>query len=152
MTNGTYTPQEFGEALAQGHLDESCELLGMAKRSEDDPGAILFTLGVACAGWVKVPFELIGTVEHLGARPCGEHSHPLVRLTLHPPAGPESALYGLLKAALRGPSMLPGGQGRHPIDPLDNCGEFLELCRGFRSARERRACRAFVLRDICGYS
>jgi hypothetical protein len=149
MTKSTYTPREFGEALAQGRLDESCELHGMAKRSEDDPGAILFTLGLACADWVKLPFELISTVEHLGVRTCGEHSHPLVRLTLQPPAGPENALYRLLKAALRRPSTSSGGSGHHPIDPLDTCGEFLELCRGFQSHAERRACRAFVLRHIC---
>jgi hypothetical protein len=145
----TYAAREFAEALSKGLPEEAVTLLGMAKTAVGDTQAILFS-GGGCESWTRIPLSLIASVTHVGSSSCGDHVHPEVEIELADPGGDAGVLYGLLRAAGREPRSARRGPGQGPIaEPLDDCNDFLELCKGFQTSRERRRCRAFVIRNIC---
>ena len=145
----TYTAREFAQALSKGLPDEPVTLSGMVKAAGADAEAVLFAAG-GCESWARIPLSLIASVVHLGNASCGDHAHPEVEIELVDPGGDAGALYGLLRAVGRESRQARRGPGEGPIaEPLDDCNEFLELCKGFRTAGARRRCRAYVIRNLC---
>jgi hypothetical protein len=78
----TFTGPEFLKALRAGDLKPSLFRTGMVKPCDDDATALMFTEEASCSHWVKVPLDMIASVDHLGDSPCLDHHHPTVRLHL----------------------------------------------------------------------
>jgi hypothetical protein len=102
----TFSGKEFAEALAAGSLKESVTLIGMVKKSEDDPDIVHFTPGTVCESWVPLPVSMIDRVEIGGKVPCDGHEHDYVRISLKEPSSPEA----LVLAALLGRYVKAGSQ------------------------------------------
>jgi len=84
MPGQTFTGDALVEALRSGELDQPAGvvLTGMVKESEQ-PEHVAFARG-GCDTWIDVPTSLIERAEHVGARPCEDHSHPVFRITAQP--------------------------------------------------------------------
>ncbi len=78
----------------------------MVKASDED-GTIGFS-PTDCESWVDVPTDVIETAEHVGHRPCRDHSHPVFRLTLKQSDDPEARILSTLLAS----SALPAVRAR----------------------------------------
>lgn len=102
MNRGTkqYTPAEFIEKL-KGETDQSKPLVfvGMLKAAEDDQH-LMFANGASCAHWTPVPVERIEGIEWISEVACKDHSHPLVKMTLKPPASEEAMMYASLAQSI----------------------------------------------------
>jgi hypothetical protein len=79
MTN-TYTADEFLKKLNAGALQTPLICEGFAKPIDDSREAFLFSPGVSCEEWIKIPAEIVEKVEFIGEHSCREHSHPLVQI------------------------------------------------------------------------
>jgi hypothetical protein len=55
----------------------------MAKASAT-AGYITFTRS-DCENWVELPIDIIASAEHVGTRPCKDHSHPVLQIALKEP-------------------------------------------------------------------
>jgi hypothetical protein len=76
---------EFLRALGEGSLAEPITREGVAKPDPGDPKAFLFSEGGSCGPWLKVPGEVVESVDFLRTVPCKDHEHPFVRLHLKRP-------------------------------------------------------------------
>jgi hypothetical protein len=100
------TGASLEEALRSGDFERApVELVGMVKPSDED-GTISFA-PTDCESWVDVPTDLIENAEHVGHRPCRDHSHPVFRLTLKQSEDPAARIL----TTLLGPSMRSGAPG-----------------------------------------
>jgi hypothetical protein len=101
------TTAEFFEQLKQDKLatpmPESFGVIGMVKKSEGQDETIEFAAGMKCSGWVTTPIELIENVEMIQTVPCGDHSHPLVKLNLKTPKTPEGKLLFAILDGMKSP-------------------------------------------------
>lgn len=105
MTETTFSGEELEEALLEGDLAQArVNLTGMVKPSETE-GHINFSQS-GCETWVEVPTAMIEKADLLGHTPCGDHSHPLMRITIKEPEDSESKVLLSLLAQLS-PSVPP---------------------------------------------
>jgi hypothetical protein len=92
------TGAKLEKALRGGEFDQApVELVGMVKASDED-GTIGFS-PTDCESWVDVPTDVIETAEHVGHRPCRDHSHPVFRLTLKQSDDPAARIFSTLLAS-----------------------------------------------------
>jgi hypothetical protein len=81
MPGQTFSGETLVEALQSGELDHpGLVLTGMVKPSEH-PDHVAFARG-GCDTWADLPTSMIEQAEHVGSRPCEDHSHPVFRITL----------------------------------------------------------------------
>jgi len=80
--SSTFTGPDFLKALKEGDFKPSLFRIGMVKPCDDDHNAMMFAEGNSCKRWVKVPLDMIASIDHLGESPCLDHQHPRVRLHL----------------------------------------------------------------------
>lgn len=103
MADEKFSGPSLEQALNEGLLEsrpEVTELLAMVKKSEQAGNVSITTSG--CEEWIDIPTEMIEEAEIVGRSPCRDHEHPLVRITLKAPSGPESELLAaLLRQATR---------------------------------------------------
>jgi hypothetical protein len=94
----SFSGPEFLKALIEGTLKPSLFRVGMVKPCDQDAYALMFAEGASCEHWVKIPLDMIESIEHLGDAPCVDHQHPRVRLHLKdaPPESREAAVYASL--------------------------------------------------------
>jgi hypothetical protein len=78
---------------------------GMTKLGADD-GHLLFAPAGDCSRWTIVPLDQLAHVEHIGWAQCGDHSHPLARLTLKSADMSLAATFATLTAAHRDAGLL----------------------------------------------
>jgi hypothetical protein len=123
MPGQSFTGQALAEALSAGEFEHpGIVLTGMVKPSEQQDH-VSFARG-GCDTWVDLPTSMIEQAEHVGSRPCEDHSHPVFRITLSESDDPQAKLLGQLLASqpqlgarpslagLRSPGLLPGMRGR----------------------------------------
>ncbi len=105
MPGQTFTGEALVDALSSGELDHQpgIVLSGMVKPSEQ-PDHVAFARG-GCDTWVDLPTSMIEEAEHVGSRPCEDHSHPVFRIRLKQSDDPQAKLLGQLLASQ--PSMAP---------------------------------------------
>ncbi len=116
-----FTGETLLEAIEEGSFDRpGVDLVGMVKASEKDDH-VSFTSG-NCEEWVDLPTSMIERAEHVGHRPCKDHSHPVFRITLKEPEDPGAKLLAALLSARSGARarrsapILPRGRGfGHPM-------------------------------------
>ena len=96
MPGQTFTGEALVDALSSGELDHQpgIVLSGMVKPSEQ-PDHVAFARG-GCDTWVDLPTSMIEQAEHVGSRPCEDHSHPVFRITLSESEDPQAKLLGQL--------------------------------------------------------
>jgi hypothetical protein len=110
----TFTGESLVEALRSGELEQPAGvvLTGMVKESEQ-PDHIAFARG-GCDTWLDLPTSLIEQAEHIGRRPCDDHSHPLFRITLRESDDPQAKLLGQLLSTGPRPGTRPPRPGPGP--------------------------------------
>lgn len=92
MEEVNYTGALLEKALASNELSKSSfYLTGMVKSSQK-PGYIAFT-SAGCDSWVNIPVAIIEKAQKIGSQGCRDHSHPLMRLTIHQPSSEEGNLF-----------------------------------------------------------
>jgi hypothetical protein len=104
MSSNTFSAQEFLERLGQEGADLTGPLVvsGMAREVEGSSSELGLVAGTRCADWTTVPADVVESVEVRGSMPCGDHTHPLVRVTFKEPQSAEAAAYAsLLRARTR---------------------------------------------------
>lgn len=104
MSGKSFSGEDLEEALTEGTLTQAqTPLTGMVKPSEKS-GHVSFSQA-GCDTWVDLPTDMIERADHVGKRPCRDHSHPLMRITLNEPEDPEAkTLLSLLAQAATSPS------------------------------------------------
>ena len=128
----TFSGEEFAEVLSSGTLQETVQLVGMAKKSDYDQDAILFAPGVSCLRWIPIPVSMIEQVDWFGKVACGDHMHDKVCMTLKECKGPEAAvLYS---------DSLPEN-ARSPLKTIKSIGSSFGLIFVRRRKSSRRASR-----------
>ncbi len=65
MERKTYSGEEFLQALTKGELRPPVCRLGFVKPVEDASGVIMFSEDPARMGYVRIPVDMITTVEHI---------------------------------------------------------------------------------------
>jgi hypothetical protein len=100
MATKTFTAGDFLKALAEGSLTEPIAREGVAKPDPTDQQAFLFSEGGSCGPWLKVPAEVVESVEFLRTVRCLDHDHPFVRLRFNDPPK-ENALATFFAALAR---------------------------------------------------
>src|SRR5438874_1394275 len=138
MPGQTFTGQALVDALRAGAFEHpGIVLTGMVKPSEQDDH-VSFARG-GCDSWVDLPTSMIEQAEHVGSRPCEDHSHPVFRITLRESDDPQAKILGRLLASqpqlvsraplagLRSPGLPPGATGR--TSPARRAG-FHDSCLG----------------------
>jgi len=116
MSGRKFSGKELAKALQTGEFEQSgLVLTGMVKPSEQ-PDHVGFARG-GCDTWVDLPTTMIEQAEHVGFRPCEDHSHPVFRITLKESEDPQAKLLGQLLSAqpqtgLRVPPPGAGSAGR----------------------------------------
>jgi hypothetical protein len=111
----TYTGEALRDALKAGKLTKprgSVELFGMVKES-DDGSSIAFTRA-GCDTWVDIPISMIERADHVGHRRCGEHSHPVFRITLKEGESIQARVFGALLASTPERPRVPPQGARPP--------------------------------------
>lgn len=97
-----FKPQEFVDKLRRNELTAPLTLTGIVKEAADDSTHLLFAFGTRCESWTSLPLDVIERIELLEHSTCGDHSHPLVHVTLKTPPSPEIAAFAsLLNASLK---------------------------------------------------
>jgi len=141
MPGQTFTGQALVEALGSGELDQPAGVViaGMVKQS-DHPEHVAFALG-GCDTWIDLPTSMIEQAEHIGARPCDDHSHPLFRFTLRESDDPQAKLLAQLLASQ--PHGRPPHLHRRPAGPPRP---------GRRRGVSARMAQEPVLHDYCMYA
>jgi hypothetical protein len=82
----SFTGKSLLEALKTDSLHEAIVLVGLVKKSDDDPNVVLFDPTLLCTRqWIKIPADLIAKADVLGKLPCKDHVHDLVRLEFKEP-------------------------------------------------------------------
>jgi hypothetical protein len=134
MPGQTFTGQALVNALKAGEFDHpGIVLTGMVKPSEQQDH-VSFAHG-GCDTWVDLPTSMIEHAEHVGSRPCEEHSHPVFRITLGESDDPQAKVLGQLLASqpqLGSRPPLPGL--RSPGPPLGAAGRIPSARRGFHDS------------------
>jgi hypothetical protein len=109
-------PGDFLKAMAEGALVEPIIRVGMVKPEPNDQNALVFSDGTSCGPWLKVPIDLVESVELLGTSRCQDHEHPLVRLHIKEPPTDniQASFFAAFArkaniAAQRQSNLLPGG-------------------------------------------
>src|SRR5215212_5963584 len=93
---------ELLESLRRGELSAPDAYVGMVKPSPRE-NSVAFA-ATSCDEWVDIPAELIDDAEVLRYVPCGDHSHPLVRLKLKfDESDPIHAMVQQLLSAVKAP-------------------------------------------------
>jgi hypothetical protein len=110
----TYSAQDFVKALGTNELDQTAvmHLSGLVKLDATQPNVLLLAPW-GCGEWLPVPLALIEKVEDLGKRPCRDHVHRYVRVTLKDSRSPEA---GLLRALLQHLQGEPGADEGEPFE------------------------------------
>ena len=165
MPGQTFSGQTLVEALQAGELDHpGLVLTGMVKPSEQ-PDHVAFARG-GCDTWVDLSTSMIEQAEHVGSRPCEDHSHPVFRITLKESDDPQARLLGQLLSAQpqQGLRMPPPGlrsSVSHPgtasrmrpglHDPcLYLCDWLVRECIGFGGNYEACLSVRATCSDLCG--
>ena len=97
-----FSAADFVEALASERLDallppEVPTLLRVTGLVKLENQVLLFSPGILCWRWIKIPQSIVKEVEYLGKRSCDDHEHHWARLHLTIPADSEIATaFGLL--------------------------------------------------------
>jgi hypothetical protein len=99
MTN-TYTADEFLKRLNSGTLRTPLICEGFAKSVEGSRDEFLFSPGVSCEEWTKIPVKIIEKVEFIEEHSCRDHSHPLVQIHFNEPQG-DDPFAAVLSSVLR---------------------------------------------------
>ena len=103
MSDESLSGADLEEALEEGTLTQAqTTLTGMVKQSEKG-GHVSFSQA-GCDTWVDLPTDMIERADHVGQRPCRDHSHPLMRITLDEP---EDSTGKVLLALLSQPEVSP---------------------------------------------
>lgn len=104
MNSKSFSGADLEKALTEGNLTQAqTSLTGMVKPSEES-GHVSFTQS-GCDTWVDLPTDMIESADHLGQRPCRDHSHPIMRITLKEPKDAQGRiLAALLTQATPSPS------------------------------------------------
>lgn len=97
MASRTFRPDEYFTALKDKQLGEiePVSIVGFVKPDEGDPPAFLWA-PYACERWIQIPMDVVATVEDLGTRPCGDHSHRWARLELRASDAVEAKILRIL--------------------------------------------------------
>jgi hypothetical protein len=93
--------EELEKALREDRLESqsSIVLTGMIDSAEEE-GFLRFTLA-GCENWVELPTSIVQQAVVVGRKPCRDHSHAVVELTLKEPKGAaERVLHSLLAQSL----------------------------------------------------
>jgi hypothetical protein len=132
----------------------------MAKPVAGDTNSIFYSEGTTCTSWLKVPVDLIDSVEVLSEVPCKDHTHPLVRLHFRSPSVENkeaTLLHELLKrssdrlekitsggSALQRFSLLPSStaseataKGRIFAKPTDETGSHLSAALARHTTKDQ---------------
>jgi hypothetical protein len=165
----TFTAQALVDALNEGEFEHpGIVLTGMVKPSEQQDH-VSFAHG-GCDTWVDLPTSLIEQAEHVGSRPCEDHSHPVFRITLRESDDPQAKLFGQLLAAqpqqrsrppfpgLRSPGHRLGVEGRTSLarrggfhdSCLGVCDFLVRECIGFGGDYDTCIGLRATCSDICG--
>jgi hypothetical protein len=134
MPGQTFTGQALVDALSAGEFEHpGIALTGMVKASEQHDH-VAFARG-GCDSWVDLPTSMIEQAEHVGSRPCEDHSHPVFRITLRESDDPQAKLLGQLLASQPqlGPP-LPLAGLRSPGRPLGAAGRRSAARGGFHDS------------------
>jgi hypothetical protein len=170
MPGKTFTGESLAEALGAGDFDQPAAggvvLTGMVKPS-DQPGHVSFARG-GCDTWVELPTSLIEQADHVGVRPCDDHSHPVFRITLRESDDPHARLLGQLLATQPRPGAHAPIPGRrvpppHRFSPASRaagggihdsclwvCDWLVRECVGFGGNWEDCIALRATCSDICG--
>jgi hypothetical protein len=170
MPGKTFTGETLAQALESGEFEQPAAagvvLTGMVKPSEQT-GHVAFARG-GCDTWVELPTSLIENAEHIGARPCEDHSHPVFRITLRESDDPQAKLLGQLLATHAratpripppgrrlppprfGPASRAAGLGGIHDSCLWACDWLVRECVGFGGNYEECLSLRATCSDICG--
>jgi hypothetical protein len=106
----SFTGTEFLKALSEGQLREPIIKEGLVKQEENDTNTLLFSEGRACQHWIKIPIEMIESVEYLTTVRCLDHEHPLARLYLKEPPADNAVASLFAELARQSSTSQPYGQ------------------------------------------
>lgn len=91
MAGMSFSAAEFIAKLREDHFASTpLTATGLVTISEDDDSALLFAYGTDCSNWIKVPVQMIDSVQFLRVIPCKDHNHPLVTLIFRSPQSSEA--------------------------------------------------------------
>jgi hypothetical protein len=149
MPGQTFTGEALVDALSSGELDHQpgIVLSGMVKPSEQ-PDHVSFARG-GCDTWVDLPTSMIEQAEHVGSRPCEDHSHPVFRITLSESDDPQAKLLGQLLASQPQLGARPPLPGLGSPGPGLGLGRRAPVGRGFHDSC-LYACD-FLVRECIGF-
>ena len=104
MNSKSFSGMDLEQALKEGELTHpAASLTGMVKPSEKS-GHVSFSQA-GCETWIDLPTDMIERADQEGQRPCRDHSHPVVRITLKEPKDAQGKiLLALLTQAAPSPS------------------------------------------------
>ncbi len=120
MTNQTgkyFAPGDYLEAIKDTDAGTNGGLVGQIKPS-DNPGSLRYAHPASCQTWIEIRHDDLQSIEHLGFRRCGDHRHPMARLTFKPSDDPlHATLLSLAQlhqdlAPMAGDDGCPPGQHR----------------------------------------
>lgn len=133
MGETSFSGDSLEKALQEGHLDSgTAELRGMVKTS-DESGHVAFSRA-GCDTWVDIPTDMIEHAEHVGSRSCGDHSHPVVTISLKEPTDPEGQiLAALLSQVTQGGIRWPN----HLSEGISGLAGFAPGAKGLRGSTDR---------------
>ena len=92
---------DFLKALNENSLVEPLVREGVAKSDATNAQLFLFSESTSRGPWIRVPVEVIESVEFLRTVNCGDHEHPFVRLQLKEPPTADVASHCFAKLARR---------------------------------------------------
>lgn len=84
-----YSPEEYLAKLEGDDPSQAGDhsFVGLIKPA-DTTESLLYAHPADCTNWVEIGLDLIQSIEHFGRRTCGDHSHPLARLSFVAPDTP----------------------------------------------------------------
>lgn len=84
MNSKSFSGADLEKALTEGALTQAqATLIGMVKPSEKS-GHVSFSQA-GCDAWVDLPTDMIERADQEGQRPCRDHLHPVMTITLKEP-------------------------------------------------------------------
>ena len=153
-----YKTEEFLTALEAGSLEDILPIepptllsvSGFVKPSDDQN--ILFSPGLLCLPWIKIPKTIIKEVEYLGKRSCGTHEHDYAKIDLTVPIDNPiiTAFAGLAQAYTEAPNIntlasTPSGLGFERLAPVNDFGQNpQDAWAGWRPPRWNPRCAACI--------
>jgi hypothetical protein len=156
-SSSTMSSSQLFAKLDRNELASRLVLTGLIKRPDSGESYVLFAFGTQCVVWRRIPQAIIEGIEYLTTISCGDHTHPLVKISFKEPQSEEASLFALLLDDMKHETRrivttVLGGESRAGVSgsATPACHQCLLSCLAVVNPEDYYACIDYCMKTYCG--